>query len=257
MRKVAPTLAIEKLTVTYGGVVAVSEFDLEVPASAIVGLIGPNGAGKTSLIDAVAGFTACSGNVTLNARSIDGLPPHERSQAGLVRTFQSVELFDDLDVRANLEVATHRPQALAFWRDIVWPGAGARREVVNNALDLLGIETLADSMPRELSQGQRQLVGIARAIATSAKVLLLDEPAAGLDTVESAQLGGRLRGLLESGIAILLVDHDMGLVLSVCDLVYVINGGRRIAAGAPAAVRADPSVIEAYLGSRHSQEVPG
>jgi sulfate-transporting ATPase len=232
-------LRVEHLTVRYGGVVAVNDVSLRVDRGTIVGLIGPNGAGKTSVIDAVTGFAPASGTVGLAGRRLDGLAPHARVHAGLARTFQSLELYDDLSVEENVSVA-----ALGGRR-------AHRSAAVARALAGVGIAGLRDRPAGELSQGERQLVSIARACVADPTVLLLDEPAAGLDTAESAWLGDRIRAIRDAGTAVLLVDHDVALVLSVCDHVYVLDFGAVIAAGPPDAIRADRAVAAAYLGAMH------
>jgi sulfate-transporting ATPase len=232
-------LAIADLTVRYGGVIAVNKVSLRVEPGTIVGLIGPNGAGKTSVIDAVTGFAAASGTVDLAGRRLDGLAPHARVHAGLARTFQSLELYDDLSVEENVSVA-----ALGGRR-------AHRSAAVARALAGVGIAGLRDRPAGELSQGERQLVSIARACVADPTVLLLDEPAAGLDTSESAWLGERIRDIRDAGTAVLLVDHDVALVLSVCDHVYVLDFGAVIAEGTPEEIRSDRAVAEAYLGAMH------
>jgi len=169
---------------------------------------------------------------------------------GLVRTFQSLELFEDLTVRDNLLVAAERPRWYSFVADVVWPGRGkdAVREQVDVALETMQLSDLADKHPSDLSHGERKLIGVARALAAKPKLLLLDEPAAGLDTKESQLLGQHLRDFLDLGVSLFLIDHDMGLVLNVCDYIYVLDFGQVIAQGSPAQVRADPAVIAAYLG---------
>jgi ABC-type branched-subunit amino acid transport system ATPase component len=211
----------------------------------VVGLIGPNGAGKTSAIDAITGFTPATGSVTLGAEAVQGLKPHARVHRGLGRTFQSLELYDDLTVEENVSVAA---VALPF---------AERMTGVDEALDLVGIQALRDRSAGELSQGERQLVSIARAVASRPAVILLDEPAAGLGPTETTWLGERIRALADAGVGILLVDHDVGLVMGVCDHVHVLDFGRTIAAGTPQEVRADPMVAAAYLGEIHDgSEVP-
>jgi branched-chain amino acid transport system ATP-binding protein len=246
---VSAVLDIARLSVNFGGVHALSDVDVEVDEGQLVGLIGPNGAGKTTLVDAVTGFVGYSGQVRLDGRDLAGLPPHDRAELGLARTWQSSELFDDLSVAENLAVASHRPSLWGTAREVVSGRVAAGAEAVDEALGLVELGWAADLMPGDLSQGQRKLVGIARAVAMQPRLLLLDEPAAGLDTGESEELGRRLRGLVDSGATMLLIDHDMGLVLSICDVIVVLEFGKVIATGPPDAVRRDPTVVTAYLGS--------
>jgi branched-chain amino acid transport system ATP-binding protein len=276
-----PLLRARDVTVRFGGVHALEGADLEVQEGQLVGLIGPNGAGKTTFVDAVTGFVPYTGLVELDGRDLGRLPPHARARAGLARTWQSTELFDDLSIRENLAVAAHRTSVHgAAPSDSADPdGAGsvaggarthgarthgarlegARRlfrwpttaapPMVDETLDVVELGWAAEMMPSELSQGQRKVAGVARAIAMQPRLLCLDEPAAGLDTGESEELGRRLRRLADAGTSMLLIDHDMGLVLSICDQVFVLEFGKRIAAGPPDTVRRDPTVITAYLGS--------
>jgi branched-chain amino acid transport system ATP-binding protein len=244
------------LSVRYGGVHALSDVDLEVAEGQLVGLIGPNGAGKTTLVDAVTGFVDYAGRVELDGRDLAGLPPHGRAALGLSRTWQSTELFDDLSVRENLAVASHRPSFRETARELVSEQQETSSDGIGEALKLVELDWAADLMPEDLSQGQRKLAGIARAVAMGPRLLLLDEPAAGLDTGESEELGRRLRALADGGSSMLLIDHDMGLVLSICDRIVVLEFGKVIAAGPPDAVRRDPTVVTAYLGSA-AAEVTG
>src|SRR4051812_43032268 len=243
-------LNVDALRVTYGGVTAVDDVDLTVPEGTVVGLIGPNGAGKTSIIDALTGYhPPTSGRVTFEGEDITSLRAHLRARRGLVRTFQSVELFDDLTVEENLLVASQRMGVLEALRDLLLPIAAHPRDDVDWALDLCGLTDVADRLPTELSHGRRKLVGVARALAQRPRLVLMDEPAAGLDTDESLELGRHLRALPEAGVTVLLVDHDMGLVLGVCDEIVVIDFGKVIARGTPEQIRNDEAVLAAYLGS--------
>jgi branched-chain amino acid transport system ATP-binding protein len=250
-------LRAKGVSVSFGGVQALSGVDLEVGPGRLVGLIGPNGAGKTTFIDAISGFVRCRGRVELGGRDLSSAPPHARARRGLARTWQSVELFDDLTVRENLAVAAaHRRPMWAGVKEALSRSAPAAPEL-DEALGLLGLEADADRLATDLPQGKRKLVGVARALAARPRLLCLDEPAAGLDVAESADLGRHLRTVVEAGTATLLVDHDMGLVLSVCDHVVVLNFGMVIAQGPPDVVRGDPDVVTAYLGSAAAEVVEG
>jgi branched-chain amino acid transport system ATP-binding protein len=236
------------VSVQFGGVRALEGVDLEVGDGELVGLIGPNGAGKTTFVDAVTGFVRYTGQIELDGRDLAGLPPHVRAEHGLARTWQSTELFDDLSVRENLNVAVRRPSLWQVAREL-FGSVAVSSQPIDQSLELLELGWAQDVMPEDLSQGQRKLVGVARAVVMEPRLLCLDEPAAGLDTGESEELGKRLRGLADAGHSMLLIDHDMGFVLSVCDRIFVLEFGQLIASGAPDAVRRDPRVVEAYLGS--------
>jgi len=244
-------LETRALTVRYGGLAANSEIDLRVEEGTLVGLIGPNGAGKTTFIDAITGFTSISSGVARFCdREINDLPPANRAHLGLSRTFQSLELFEDLTVRDNLLVAADSPTWYSFALDLLRRRSlpAEAEQQVDKALAALGLTGVAERLPSDLSHGQRKLISVARALAARPKLLLLDEPAAGLDTAESQLLGAHLRGFVSEGTTIFLIDHDMGLVLNVCDYIYVLDFGRIIAEGTSAQVRRDPAVITAYLG---------
>ena len=229
-------LELSELTVRYGGVTAVDQVTAAVPEGCLFGLIGPNGAGKTTLIDAVTGLTRYSGSLSFGGESIDRWAPHKRSHAGLVRTFQSLEMFNELTVRENLQ--TYAGIKLGDAADAA----------VDKALETMQVGWAADRYPAELSYGQARLASVARALAARPRLLLLDEPAAGLDAEESQWLGERLRTLVEDGLTVLLVDHDVDLIMGVCEEILVLDFGRPIAQGSPAQVRADPAVRKAYLG---------
>jgi ABC-type branched-subunit amino acid transport system ATPase component len=241
-------LCASGVSVSFGGLRALMDVDLDVGEGQLVGLIGPNGAGKTTFIDAISGFVKCRGRVELDGRDLSSLPPHARARHGLVRTWQSIELFDDLTVRENLAVAAQQQSSWATLRETVSQPL-ASTPAVDQALALLGLAPIAGVMATDLSQARRKLVGVARALAAAPRLVCLDEPAAGLDTTEREELGRHLRTVVDAGTAMLLVDHDMGLVLSVCDHVVVMDFGKVIAQGPPEAVRKDAKVITAYLGS--------
>jgi branched-chain amino acid transport system ATP-binding protein len=244
----APVLAARGICVRYDGVRALSNVSLEVPEGKIVGLIGPNGAGKTTLVDAITGFVPCEGHVEIAGEDVTRLKPHARARRGLGRTWQAVELFNDLSVAENVAVAIRTPSPWATLRELfVKPTLEKAR--IGEALDAVGIGHLVDAMPTELSEGQRKLVGIARAFAGSPRVVCLDEPAAGLDTAETHELGLQLRGLTSGGMPMLLIDHDIGFVFGTCDHVVVVEFGEVIAEGPPHEIYANERVIKAYLGS--------
>ena len=235
----AAGLVVRGLTVRFGPVEVVTGVDLDLVPGTVTGLIGPNGAGKTTVIDALTGFVASSGEVVLGDVAVGGLPAHRRARLGLARTFQSLELFADLTVGENLVVAAEASRA----RRRTAAGSGA--DPVATLREATGA---ADLLPARLTSAQRSRVALGRAMATAPSVLLLDEPAAGLDSGEREVLGRRLRTLAGNGVAVLLVDHDLSLVLGVCDTVHVLDRGRVVATGSPEALRADANVQAAYLG---------
>ncbi len=244
----AELFATQLLSVRYGGVLANDRVSLRVGRGEIVGLIGPNGAGKTSFVDAVTGFARSSGAISLDGQPVDGLAPHRRRAAGLARTWQGGELFADLTVAQNLAVATQQPGWRTLARDVFTRQSGPSRDVTG-ALEMLGLSGVADRRPPELALGQQKLAGVARALVGGTTMLLLDEPAAGLDTHESVEFGAELSRIAATGMGVLLIDHDMTLVLDVCDRIYVLDFGRVIADGPADAIRNDPAVVAAYLGT--------
>jgi ABC-type branched-subunit amino acid transport system ATPase component len=216
-------------------VVAVSQVDVDVMPGTIVGLIGPNGAGKTTLVDAITGFVPGAGTTIFCGEDISRAKPHQRVRRGLSRTFQAAELWDDLTVGENIAVGA----------------TGGIEDVVAFS----GLDELRDISVSELSHGHRRVVSIARALATGPSVVLLDEPAAGLDSLETEALGRHLLAMRDSGVAVLLVDHDMNLVMSVCDKLYVLDFGKVIASGSPEEILNNPIVSAAYLGDVNVAEV--
>lgn len=232
-----PLLVVRDVGVRYGAVQAAKDVSFEVLPGEIVGLIGPNGAGKTTVVDAITGFVPATGSVVLDGVELSNAAPHKRNRAGLGRSFQDVELYDDLSVAENVTVGASRSRLT---------GDVAQR--VRRVLAMVGLNEEADAEVATLSQGRRQLVSVARVLAAGPVVALLDEPAAGLDSMESRWLGERLRMACKAGTSILLVDHDMDLVLTVCDRLIVLDLGEVIASGSPEEIRANDDVVRAYLG---------
>ena len=226
------------ITVRFGGHVALDDVDVTADAGLVTGLIGPNGAGKTTLFNAICGLlTPSAGVVRLDGKELSCLAPYKRARLGMARTFQRLELFALLSVRENVMVAGEVRRHYA------------RGKEVEEIIERVGLASRIDERVDALPTGQARLVEIARALDTRPRVLLLDEPASGLDEQESDQLGALLRSLAAEGMAILLVEHDVQLVMEVCDLIHVLDFGRIISVGDAHAVRTDEAVLAAYLGS--------
>jgi branched-chain amino acid transport system ATP-binding protein len=237
-----PLLDVSGVTVRFGGHVALDAVQLHAHAGRVTGLIGPNGAGKTTLFNAITGLlTPSAGRIVLADRDLGRLQPYKRARLGLARTFQRLELFTLLSVRENVLVAADL--RARYGRD----GDDPRRDV-DAIIERVGLGGLADERVDSLPTGQARLVEIARALATRPRVLLLDEPASGLDDPETDQLSRLLRDLAAEGIAVLLVEHDVPLVMEVCDTIYVLDFGSIIAEGDPETTRTNPKVLAAYLG---------
>jgi branched-chain amino acid transport system ATP-binding protein len=236
-------LVAEGVRVAFGGVLAVAGVDLKAPSGRVTSVIGPNGAGKTTLLNLVSGFQAPNaGKVSVGGREITGKPAYEVARSGLARTFQTAQPFANLSVLDNVRLGLLR----GAWR------GEASVELARALLSLVGYSGPDDRLAATLSHVDRRLLEIARALGTAPAALLLDEPAAGLDDADTVKLAGLLQRVARAGLAIVLVEHDMTLVMSISDEIVVLDAGRRIAAGAPAVVRADPAVKAAYLGGAAS-----
>lgn len=244
------TLEVRGMKVTYGRTVAVDGVSLDVRPGRITGLIGPNGAGKTTLIDAVTGFTPMrEGSISLDGEAVTRWNVAKRARHGVSRSFQSLELFEDSTVLENLRVASDPPSAAHYFRDLVWPQTPPLSGEVVSAIKEFGLEDDLDRQVSDLPYGKRRLLAIARAVAMRPRILLLDEPAAGLGGRETDELAHLVKRLAaEWGMGVLLVEHDVNFVMSVCDFIVVLDFGREISRGAPAEVRKDPAVIASYLG---------
>ena len=243
-------LQVVDVDVRFGGVHAVQEVRLEAEAARVTGLIGPNGAGKTTLFNVVTGLQEpTAGRVSFDGHDITSLRPHKRARLGMARTFQRLEVFGSLTARENVLVAAEIRKS--------WSNDGSRpRVVTEEILDRVGIRHVADDRVDSMPTGMARLVELGRALATNPRLVLLDEPGSGLDQQESDALGRLLSDLADDGLAVLLVEHDVELVMHVCHLVHVLDFGRIIAVGTPAQVQADPRVQAAYLGSEEGlQEI--
>lgn len=255
-------LKAEHLGITFGGLKAVGGFNLEIYENELVGLIGPNGAGKTTVFNLLTGvYQPTEGAIYLNGKSMLGKKPHQMVAEGIARTFQNIRLFKTLTVLDNVKVAFNHKMKYSVLAGIIRFGSywKEEEEIDRKARELLrvfGMEGLADSIAENLPYGQQRKLEIARALATGAKILLLDEPAAGMNPTETTELMDAISTIRERfGISILLIEHDMSLVMSICQRLVVIDYGQIIATGTPYEVANNPKVIGAYLGKEEGEEL--
>jgi branched-chain amino acid transport system ATP-binding protein len=254
MNSASGLLEVRGLVKTFGGVKAVSDLDMTVRTGEIHALIGPNGSGKTTTLNIISGiYRADAGSLLFDGRELRGMAPHAIAAAGVARTFQNIRLFGSLSVRENVMIGRHARTTtnlagVIFARARTTREERATRACADEVLTFVGLPHAAGRVARSLPYGDQRRVEIARALATEPRLLLLDEPAAGMNPVETDELIGLVERIRRRGITVLLIEHDMNLVMTVSDRITVLNFGTHIAEGAPAAVARDREVIAAYLG---------
>lgn len=249
-----PSLTVEDLTLRFGGLTVLQSVSLEIVSGHVIGIIGPNGAGKTSLLNCIMGFyQPTSGRILLGGQDLDGLPPHRRVAKGLGRTFQEPQLFNELTLLENVVAGTHVTSRTGFLGSLLRPESTRREEaacavVAERLLARTGLADLGQKTVADLPYGLKKRAELAKALAGDPSILLVDEPIAGLRHKEIENAKEVFRSLAGSGLALVLIEHNVPFVMDICDRVVVLNFGSVIAAGTPREVRNDPAVIDAYLG---------
>ena len=253
-------LETERLSIAFGGLRAVDEVSLAVDSGIVFSIIGPNGAGKTTLFNLISGlYTPQDGRVRFGGDDVTGLSPHRLARRGLSRTFQNLQIFFRMTVLENVMVGRHRHEGAGIWSELLHlPSVGRcnrnTREAARAALARVGLQGGADQLAGTLSYGALRRVEIARALASEPRILLLDEPAAGCNPVETQELDGVIRSIVNDGITVVLVEHDMRLVMNISDRIHVLANGRTLTEGTAAEVRSNAAVVEAYLGAHGVSE---
>jgi branched-chain amino acid transport system ATP-binding protein len=253
-------LEAERLSITFGGVRAIDGVSISIASGQVFSIIGPNGSGKTTLFNLVSGiYTANDGSIRLAGETVTGLAPDQLARRGLSRTFQNLQIFSRMSVLENVMVGRHRHERTGILADLLhWPSVArqnqATRQAARAALARVGLADAADRPAGSLAYGALKRLEIARALASEPKLLLLDEPAAGCNPVETQEIDRVIRSIVKDGITVVLVEHDMRLVMNISDRVHVLASGRTLTEGTPEQVRSNAAVIEAYLGVHGSQE---